>query len=117
MKKTIIVGSWDDNIYLYSIDYGRILDTLNGHDDAVSNLKLCGDILVTSSWDSSVKVWKITNNSINKTPIAEFLDHDTEVKSVDIDRTATLIASGGTDGSIIIYDLKSTSSDTYSSSA
>ena len=54
--KSIIIGSWDNNVYVYSIEYGRVLDTLAGHDDAVSSLQLKGTTLVTCSWDSTIKV-------------------------------------------------------------
>jgi factor associated with neutral sphingomyelinase activation len=56
-EKTIIIGSWNNNIYSYSIDYGRVIDTLLSHDDAVSCLKLRGDILVSGSWDTTFKVF------------------------------------------------------------
>jgi hypothetical protein len=54
--KSIIIGSWDNHVYVYSIEYGRVLDTLAGHDDAVSSLQLKGSTLVTCSWDSTLKV-------------------------------------------------------------
>ena len=42
--------------YVYNVDYGRILDTLSGHDDAVSSIRLRESTLVTASWDSTIKV-------------------------------------------------------------
>ena len=70
--------------YLYSIDYGRVLDTLMAHDDAVSALWLKDNLLITASWDSTVKVWLcegLQTNSGGKMAaelLAE-LDHDTGV--------------------------------------
>ncbi|XP_077982163.1 protein FAN-like isoform X3 [Glandiceps talaboti] len=54
--KTILVGGWDNNVYLYSIDYGRAVDTIQAHDDAVSSIWWENNLLVTASWDSTIKV-------------------------------------------------------------
>jgi len=54
-EKFAIVGSWDNNLYIYSVDYGRIMDGIAIHDDAISCLSLIGNLLLTGSWDASVK--------------------------------------------------------------
>lgn len=56
----LVVGSWDNNINLYKSDYGKISDVIPAHEDSVSCLSLDQDlgILVSGSWDCSVKVWK-----------------------------------------------------------
>ena len=41
---------------MYSVDYGRVSETIAAHDDAVSCLCLRGDNLLSGSWDSTVKV-------------------------------------------------------------
>lgn len=28
--KTLVVGSWDNNVYFYSVEFGRVMDTLQG---------------------------------------------------------------------------------------
>ena len=52
----VAVSSWDNNLYFYSVEYGRVVDTWAAHDDAVSRVILAGDKLVTSSWDTTLKV-------------------------------------------------------------
>lgn len=45
---------------VYDIDFGKVIDSIRGHEDAVSSV-CWGDstrCLVTSSWDCSVKVWR-----------------------------------------------------------
>ena len=46
--------------HLYSLEYGRELDSHYAHDDAISSMLLTPDktTLVTASWDSTVKVWR-----------------------------------------------------------
>ena len=42
------------------MEFGRVLDTLHGHDDAISSICWKNDILLTSSWDSTVKVINVS---------------------------------------------------------
>jgi len=42
--------------YVYSFEYGRTLNTSLAHDDAISQLSMHENLLVSSSWDSTVKV-------------------------------------------------------------
>lgn len=96
---TATVGSWDNSVYdfslsplllfnfsspsyVYSLEYGRVLDTLVAHDDAVSAVCVRGDNMLTASWDSSVKLWRAPQGGKYKQPpVAEFLEHDSEVCS------------------------------------
>ncbi|XP_048576936.1 protein FAN isoform X2 [Nematostella vectensis] len=107
--KTIVVGSWDNKIYIYSVEYGRVLDTTTGHDDAISCLCWNDGILVTASWDSTVKVWKFMPAPEGRKPappsILAELDHDTEVNSVDLDPTNTLVVTGTMDGNVLLWNI------------
>ncbi|KAM9976678.1 hypothetical protein ACTFIR_010522 [Dictyostelium discoideum] len=110
-EKYIIIGSWDNNIYVYSVGNGSISYSIPGHSDAVSCLKLHNNnILVSGSWDSSVKVWRTHRQSngaisIEKTPIADFVDSDTEIRSIDISSNGTMFCAGSSDGYLYFYDL------------
>ncbi len=84
--------------YLYSVGFGSVIDTVSAHDDAVSCLCLRRDILISGSWDATVKVWQFKGNSLNRLPLAEFTDHDTEIHCVDVDTQCTVAASGAADG-------------------
>jgi len=85
---------------VYSVDYGKVVETLAGHDDAVSCMSLTGDTLVTGSWDCAVKAWRVTPSAIQRLPIADFNDHDTTIKCLTLDSSANLIASASADGII-----------------
>ncbi|CAG5129217.1 unnamed protein product, partial [Candidula unifasciata] len=91
-EKTIVVGCWDNKVYFYSIEYGRVLDTLCAHDDAVSCVRWKGNRLFTASWDSTVK---------------SQLDHDEGVTCMDIDDSCSLMCTGSKDGHITVWDLTS----------
>jgi factor associated with neutral sphingomyelinase activation len=108
-SRTLVLGSWDNNIYIYSIEFGHVLESVLAHDDAVSSVYWKNDLLLTSSWDSCVKVWKYTPGSGGKKgPSPLFLaelEHDTEVNCVNIDALSKYAVSGTIDGSLIIWSL------------
>jgi len=88
------------------VDYGRASETVPAHDDAVSCLCLNGDTLVSGSWDSTVKVWKMKPTGMGKVPISDFIDSETEIRSVDINSNGNIVVSGSEDGSISFLDLR-----------
>eukprot|EP00475_Leptophrys_vorax_P040530 TRINITY_DN7526_c0_g1_i1.p1 TRINITY_DN7526_c0_g1~~TRINITY_DN7526_c0_g1_i1.p1 ORF type:complete len:744 (-),score=177.26 TRINITY_DN7526_c0_g1_i1:1856-3871(-) len=107
------VGSWDNNIYLYSMAFGNISNTVRAHDDAVSALHLCekSNQLVSGSWDSTVKVWDVSSGSdIRRVPLMVFSDHDCAVKCVSICTTSndrsTLVAAGSENGTVVLWDVR-----------
>eukprot|EP01028_Stygiella_incarcerata_P004535 TRINITY_DN19_c0_g1_i2.p1 TRINITY_DN19_c0_g1~~TRINITY_DN19_c0_g1_i2.p1 ORF type:complete len:1073 (-),score=250.53 TRINITY_DN19_c0_g1_i2:2522-5542(-) len=104
-RRRIIVGSWDASIYVYSVDYGRILDKISGHEDAVSDIKLVehGRKLVSCSWDGTVKIFDMQRSSYP--PIADFADHDSGITSMHI-RNDVLIA-GTEEGFVHVWDVRS----------
>ena len=59
----LVMGSLDNSIYLYSVDSGRLVSTVQAHDDAVSCIGCAafGDAkiakLITGSWCGDVKVF------------------------------------------------------------
>lgn len=107
-NKTVIVGSWDNSVYFYSIEYGRILDTLPAHEDAVSCLLLSGDKLLTGSWDSDVKVWHYSSEMNVRLFTQErlsSLEHDSSVYCMSVAADGTLLATGTKDGGVFVWDL------------
>eukprot|EP01112_Ceratiomyxa_fruticulosa_P018129 TRINITY_DN5758_c0_g1_i1.p1 TRINITY_DN5758_c0_g1~~TRINITY_DN5758_c0_g1_i1.p1 ORF type:complete len:946 (+),score=197.65 TRINITY_DN5758_c0_g1_i1:1578-4415(+) len=105
-EQTIVVGSWDNSIYLYSVAYGRVAEKLTAHDDAVSCLRLVGDTLLSGSWDSTVKLWSITNGNVSKVPITDFVESETPIRSLDMDSMCRIAVSGSEDGSLVFSDIR-----------
>uniref|UniRef100_A0A8C8S2P0 Neutral sphingomyelinase activation associated factor n=1 Tax=Pelusios castaneus TaxID=367368 RepID=A0A8C8S2P0_9SAUR len=78
---TVISSSWDNHIYFYSIAFGRLQDTLLGHDDAISKICWHDNRLYSASWDSTVKVWHCVPAEVLSTKRHHFellaeLEHD-----------------------------------------
>jgi WD40 repeat protein len=57
----VLCGSYDGNVYAYNPSAGTIQGQFTPHADAISCLALSSssNILVTSSWDCSVKLWSL----------------------------------------------------------
>ncbi|XP_078147515.1 protein FAN isoform X2 [Centroberyx gerrardi] len=107
--KTVVCSSWDNNVYFYSIPYGRRQDTLMGHDDAVSQMCWYDDQLYTASWDSTVKVWHRASDdaSSHKRSQVQLLaecEHDAGVNTIGLNPAGTLLVSGCKDGTATIWD-------------
>ncbi|MED6255642.1 hypothetical protein ATANTOWER_012611, partial [Ataeniobius toweri] len=110
--KTVVCSSWDNNVYFYSIPYGRRQDTLMGHDDAVSEISWFDDRLYTASWDSTVKVWHCSSNNQSSHKRSKFellaeLEHDAAVNTVSLNAAGTLLVSGCKDGTVTVWDTSS----------
>uniref|UniRef100_A0A3Q2PY34 Neutral sphingomyelinase activation associated factor n=1 Tax=Fundulus heteroclitus TaxID=8078 RepID=A0A3Q2PY34_FUNHE len=111
--KTVLCSSWDNNVYFYSIPYGRRQDTLMGHDDAVSEMCWFDDRLYTASWDSTVKVQMScssadqSSHKRSKFELLAELEHDAGVNTVSLNPAGTLLVSGCKDGTVTIWDTSS----------
>jgi len=80
-----------------------MIQQLNAHDDAVSCLANSGEYLCSGSWDSTVKIWKLTSKGLDDNPVYTGYDHDAEVNCVAI--RDNIFVSGGNDGTLAVNDL------------
>uniref|UniRef100_A0A3Q4AQV8 Uncharacterized protein n=1 Tax=Mola mola TaxID=94237 RepID=A0A3Q4AQV8_MOLML len=107
--KTVVCSSWDNNVYFYSVPYGRRQDTLMGHDDAVSQMCWFDEQLYTASWDSTVKCPSGSSSTHKRSQfdlLAE-LEHDSGVNTIGLNPAGTLLVSGCKDGTVTIWDTSS----------
>uniref|UniRef100_A0A8C2ZHT0 Neutral sphingomyelinase activation associated factor n=1 Tax=Cyclopterus lumpus TaxID=8103 RepID=A0A8C2ZHT0_CYCLU len=109
--KTAVCSSWDNNVYFYSVPFGRRQDTLMGHDDAISQMCWFDDRLYTASWDSTVKVWQCaaegSNHKRSQFQLLAELEHDAGVNTIGLNPAGTLLVSGCKDGAVTIWDTSS----------
>jgi factor associated with neutral sphingomyelinase activation len=99
----VILSSWDNHVYVYAPAYGRVLDSLNAHEDAVSCLALRHSVLATGSWDANVRIWAVRDTNIEPQPVGT-LEFDDEVRCVAMDESGFLIAAGAADGAVMLFD-------------
>ena len=103
----MLMGSWDDHIYMFAPESGRLLDKVLGHAAAVSCLALGPDdrLLVSGSRDATVRVWQVRDGGMCPEPVAEY-DHEDEVADVAVDAHGQYALSASADGTVALYDLR-----------
>ncbi|CAL7951198.1 unnamed protein product [Xylocopa violacea] len=112
-RNILVAGSWDNSLIFYDIEFGRVIDILQGHEDAISCLALSSTrrIIISGSWDCTAKVWQSYKSGAKIKP-AEYLiaqlDHDSKVTCISISGDEILLVSGTEDGEIFLWNM-----DTY----
>ncbi|MFH4981441.1 hypothetical protein AB6A40_008150 [Gnathostoma spinigerum] len=60
----VMAGSHDlFNIFVWSLDNGRLLDVLSGHTAVLASISAHGNSLASVSWDKSLRVWNVAEGS------------------------------------------------------
>lgn len=70
--EVVCAGSIDSfEIYMWSVQTGKLLDVLSGHTAPVAGLAFSpsGDQLASASWDRSVRLWSVFGRSRTSEPI------------------------------------------------
>jgi WD40 repeat protein len=76
---------------LYNLEFGREMDSVRGHEDAVSCLAWGSknQVLVSGSWDCSVRVWKGMADGRRIKPSSSLMaqfDHDAHITCLSLTR-------------------------------
>lgn len=69
--EVVAAGSSDSfEVFLWSVQTGKLLDVLAGHEGPVSSLAFSptGNLLASGSWDKTVRVWNVYARSHNVEP-------------------------------------------------
>ena len=105
--KHLYASSLDNNLYHYSIQNACIIGKKQGHDDGISCIDLDskGKILVSGSWDATVKVFELKENSLPNKSLPPFYI-DNGCISIAIDDSSQYVAAGAEDGTVVVWDLK-----------
>ena len=140
-KTLLFLSCWDNSMYIYDMNYNRCIHTLsNSHDDAISRVRIMNfkqdeksttkkssslsayTLIVTSSWDSSIKIWRspsLTNKQSNenrdfiRTEYLSELGHDSAV--IDFQLSRNYLASICEDGNLYLWTINTKSTDNLSS--
>lgn len=90
-------------IYLWSVQTGKLLDILAGHEGPISSLAFSsnGMMLVSGSWDHTARTWDIFGRNKH----VESLQHQNEVLAVAFRPDGKEIASATLDGQLSLWDV------------
>lgn len=122
-------GGHDDVVLVYGINSACAVASVYSHRDAVTGLDLIAagknrkpsalwldhatHIMVSGSWDATVKVWSVCVSAgetvaIHREPLAELFDADSSIVSVSACSVANdgiVIAAGCADGSFCVWNI------------
>lgn len=101
----VAVGAYSDHVYVYSSETGSIAETLSSHHAAVSALAVQDELLVSASWDSSIKVWERRGRKYASMPIGDLQEHNSEVLAVALSPDKRLVVSGDSSGMLVLWTL------------
>ncbi|KAJ2808159.1 U3 snoRNP protein [Coemansia guatemalensis] len=90
-------------IYMWSMQTGKLLDVLSGHEGPISGLCFRPDglSLASSAWDRTVRLWDVFDRS----KIVERLDHNSEVLDVTFRPDGKELSASTLDGQIHFWDV------------
>lgn len=97
-------------IKLWEVTTGKRLHTLKGHEDKVSSVVFSpkGDMLVSGSMDSTIKLWKASTGELISTLGAKLFfnaGHEKAVTSLAFTSNGKQLVSGGADKTVKVWEV------------
>ena len=91
------------DIHIWSVQTGQLLDQLSGHQGPISSLAFTpsGSMLVSGSWDHTVRLWSIFNRAQTNEP----LQLQAEVLDIAIRPDSKEVAVSSLDGQLTFWSL------------
>ncbi|KAF7794916.1 hypothetical protein EIP86_006059 [Pleurotus ostreatoroseus] len=102
--EVVAAGSADSfEVFLWSVQTGKLLDVLAGHEGPVSSLAFAptGGLLASGSWDRTVRVWNVFARSHAVEPYALSAD----VLAVAFRPDGKALAAATLDGQVAFFDV------------
>ena len=103
--EVVCAGGMDPfSIYVWSVQTGKLLDVLSGHEAPVSSLSYSASagLLASGSWDKSVKLWDVFRSGT----ATETFSHGSDVTAVTFRPDGAALAAATLDGQITFWDVK-----------
>lgn len=104
----VVCGGSNDSfeVYMWSVQTGKLLDILAGHEGPVSALSFSpsgSGLLASTSWDRSVRLWEVFARS----GWSESMDLNGEGLAISFRPDGLEICVASLDGMLVFYDAKS----------
>jgi WD40 repeat protein len=95
-------GYTESAIKLWNVQTREVIGQLEGHRSWITCLKFLPDgRLVSGSADQTIRLWDVAARHAVRT----FRGHLTDVRSLDVTRDGRTLASGGKDGTVMLWDM------------
>eukprot|EP01083_Nonionella_stella_P087419 243227_1 len=103
--EVVIAGSSDPfEIYVWSLQTGRLLDVFTGHEGPISSLSFNSkrSLLASGSWDGSVKLWTVFEG---KSAVETFRQTSSDVLAVAFRPDGKEVCSATLDGQLVFWNV------------
>ncbi|KAF9224079.1 WD40 repeat-like protein [Gyrodon lividus] len=97
----VVSGSYDATCRIWNVDTGDCLHVLTGHEQEIYSVAFDGVRVVSGGMDTTVRVWDANSGQC----IALLQGHTALVCQLQLCPTTGLLATGGSDGRVITFDL------------
>ncbi len=99
--KRFVSGSSDHSIRIYAVDDGRLLQTLEGHKDAVLSVRFSADgkNLLSSGYDNTARLWDLETGQVIQT----LQGHSWWVWAAEFSPDGMRIVTASQDGKAIVW--------------
>ncbi|KAG9313147.1 WD40-repeat-containing domain protein [Chiua virens] len=98
----VVSGSYDRSCRIWSVDTGECLHVLTGHEQEIYSVAFDGIRVVSGGMDTTVRVWDAMSGQC----MALLQGHTALVCQLQLCPTTGLLATGGSDGRVITFDLR-----------
>ena len=102
--EVVCAGSLDSfDIHIWAVQTGQYLDQLSGHEGPISSMAFASSdgIVVTGSWDRTVRIWNI----FGRTQTSEPLQLSSDILTVAIRPDAKQVAVSSLDGQLTFWSI------------
>jgi periodic tryptophan protein 2 len=100
----VAAGSLTDfSVYVWSLQTGKLLDVLDGHEGPVTTIKFSpqNPQLATGSWDSTIKIWELYSGS---NAAVESFKHSADLTAIAYRPDGKQICAATLDGNLVFWN-------------
>jgi len=102
------LGSWDNNLYIFNLNYGTKVFSEPLHEDAISYITFdpIKSTLYTTSWDCTVRSWGYKSGQIDTNYSQIIAETNSQISKMKLSSDGNLLLYGDLEGYVHLHDLR-----------